>query len=278
MKRLEDYSNEELKALYKRFGVYAVTMHFSKYAKDFKRPLIRSFVWTGNYHDNPFRQRAFCSMQIETNKLKIDRLMESSGNKDDIMLLIYENEYLNIMRRCLLWFCNGYEMDDVKGMVEYDKDTSFNKVAEFTDHAANPEESLDTLFMNDEDNFNNGIATDLQMLDFVWDTLQWCSQEDFKKLLSFADKGLVSDWENTEFNKRRYAKKPKPIIRQADVETGDYVAEYATRQECIEKTGIKKSYLCQCLDSARANKYSCATWKKWKGQDGRKYYFIDFRF
>lgn len=64
-------------------------------------------------------------------------------------------------------------------------------------------------------------------------------------------------------------------IEMIDVETNEVVQVFSTRAECIEKTGITKSRLSQCLNSTKdPNKYS---WHKWKektgGKDGKKYYF-----
>ena len=59
------------------------------------------------------------------------------------------------------------------------------------------------------------------------------------------------------------------------VDTDEVVQVFSTRAECIEKTGITKSRLSQCLNSSR-DPHRCY-WHKWKektgGKDGKKYYF-----
>ena len=57
--------------------------------------------------------------------------------------------------------------------------------------------------------------------------------------------------------------------------TGEVVNTYTTRNELMEKTGIKKSHLAQCIKTAKDNVSDRALWKKWVGEDGKKYGFVE---
>ena len=135
-----------------------------------------------------------------------------------------------------------------------------------------PDELEAELHLNDEDNIENGLATDYQEYQFIWDTLQYLNKDQLSKLLKFADTGIESKWEKISITSGRKSRVCE--IKQIDIETGEIVNSFSTRNELMQKIGIKKSHLSQCIKTAKENPKDRSLWKKWVSE-GKKYGFIE---
>jgi len=129
------------------------------------------------------------------------------------------------------------------------------------------------LHMNDQMDIKQGLATDYQVYEFVWNTLQYLNIEELSRLLKFAETGLENKWTFITASAGRKSRNSE--IKQIDLETGKVVNTFKTRNELIDKLGIKKSHLSQCIKTSKENPGNTMIWKKWIGEDGKKYGFIE---
>lgn len=265
MKKIEEYTTEELVALYKRLNVYAVTWWF-KYFRMYKmkpeekdEPLIERELDLDESPKAPVRY--FHHTKICLIDYRIRRMSENGNDHQRKYLkLSYQREALSIIDHCLYWFWNGYERG-IKFYEGYDV------------YVIGPEEMLEDLHCNDDVDEEYGRATKLQVYEFVWNTLQYLDIKQLGELLKFAEKGLKCQWNVISMNPGRRSRNCE--IRQIDIETGNVVQVYQSRNELIQKTGIKKSHLSQCIKTSKDRPYDREGWKKWIGKDERKYGFVE---
>ncbi len=279
MKTIDQYTQKELVELYRKQTIYATTWMF-KYYRTYKmkpeekdKPFIlwwgcnfQTYVITPEQESKIYNEGIICnlddvrcwsSMRQKNNNRRIEELKCRSGNTlQERNKLVIENAGISVIKACLHWCYGG---GDYSQMPEYEEDEEYDQLLE--------------LHMNDASNIKDGIATDYQSYLFVWETLQYLDIQQLKKLLKFADQGYASKWEAVPENVGRKSKVCE--IRQVNIDTGKTVKTYMTRNDLIDKTGIKKSHLSQCIKTSKENPENRDAWKKWIGEDGEKYGFVE---
>lgn len=279
MKKLEEYSQEELIALYKRITVYSVTWWF-KYSRMYKmkpeekeEPFIQSVIDRYTEFEKegtniPRSIRWANLAHIDVIQYKIDKITRTKGtNNRDCQILIYEKSAINTINQCLYWFGGEYERH-----VEVESE-GYDYCMDKLDDFRSVDDMECELHMNDQMYINQGQATDYQVYEFVWNTLQYLNIEELSRLLKFAETGLENKW--TFITASAGRKSRNSDIKQIDLETGKVVNTFKTRNELIDKLGIKKSHLSQCIKTSKENPGNTMIWKKWIGEDGKKYGFIE---
>ena len=279
MKKLEEYCQEELIALYKSINVYSVTWWF-KYSRMYKKkpeekdePFIQSVI--DRYTE--FEKEGRCIPRsirwanlahIDNVQCKIDKKKKKKGaDNRDCQILIYEKSALNTINQCLYWL--GGEHDYHVECESEGYDYCMDKLDDFR----SVDDMECELHMNDQMYVNQGQATDYQVYEFVWNTLQYLNIEELSRLLKFAETGLENKWTFITASAGRKSRNGE--IKQIDLETGKVVNTFQTRNELIDKLGIKKSHLSQCIKTSKENPGNTMIWKKWIGEDGKKYGFIE---
>ena len=237
MKKINEYSNEILASYYKNYEVYVVTCIIKGMKKDTENGVLRNQIWTGNKYSNPFQQRFWLDIY---NDNKRNALLKET-NEAKRQKLEYEIMFNKIFDEILVWFCKGYESDDELGSIPCDKIESLNWTKEYTqkfvDEGGDPEYSWEKLTENDEIYLECGRAPRLAMLDFIWETLQYCDDKEIEKLLKFADEGYKSKWVKADYNPKRNQSKKKQV---KDLETGII---YESQNDCAKAIGKVKSYI-----------------------------------
>jgi hypothetical protein len=289
MKQLEEYTLDELIALLKRISVYATIWWFKYYRmykmkdEDKDKPIIDHYG-RGWYLGASYKVLAYIKTEWKSNERtaeiyqqllrnnvidnQIHKLEEAGAekNRSEIRKLECEKTAYLCVHNSLWWFGGGFE--DYSNRL-YD---SFIQ-QEGLDAWLSPEEMEEQLHSNDEYHIENGVATDIQVYQFVWDTLQYLDIKQLGKLIKFTDTGIEKKWQNITIGAGRRDKVAE--IQQIDIETGNVVATYMMRKDIIAKTGITKSHLAQCIKTAKDNPSNRNEWKKWKGSDGKLYGFTE---
>lgn len=279
MKKLEEYSQEELIALYKRITVYSVTW-WIKYSRMYKmkpeekeEPFIQSVIDRYTEFEKegtniPRSIRRSNLVHIDAIQYKIDKITRTKGTDNrDCQKLVYEESALKTINQCLYWFGGEYERH-----VEVESEGHEYLMDNYYE-VRSVEEVECELHMNDQMYVNQGQATDYQVYEFVWNTLQYLNIEELSRLLKFAETGLENKWTFITASAGRKSRNGE--IKQIDLETGKVVNTFQTRNELIDKLGIKKSHLSQCIKTSKENPGNTMIWKKWIGEDGKKYGFIE---
>lgn len=279
MKKLEEYSQEELIALYKRITVYSVTW-WIKYSRMYKmkpeekeEPFIQSVIDKYTKFEKegtniPRSIRRANLTHINTIQYQIDKVTRTKGtNNRDCQKLVYEESALKTINQCLYWFGGEHERH-----VEVESAGNGYLMDNYYE-VRSVEEVECELHMNDQMYVNQGQATDYQVYEFVWNTLQYLNIEELSRLLKFAETGLENKWTFITASAGRKSRNSE--IKQIDLETGKVVNTFKTRNELIDKLGIKKSHLSQCIKTSKENPGNTMIWKKWIGEDGKKYGFIE---
>ena len=288
MKQLDEYSQDELIALLKRLSVYATIWWFKYYRmykmkdEDKDKPIIDHYdssqldvsfrvlacvktEWTKKERISEILQQTLRNNVIDR---QLHELRESGAekNRSEIKKLVFEKTAYLCVHNGIWWFGGGFE--DYSNRL-YDSLVQ----QEGYDAWLSPDEMEEELHSGDELNIENGVATDIQVYQFVWETLQYLDIKQLGKLLKFADTGIEKKWQNITIGAGRRDKVAE--IQQIDIETGNVVATYMMRKDIIAKTGIKKSHLAQCIKTAKDNPGNRNEWKKWKGSDGKLYGFAE---
>lgn len=268
MKTIEEYTTEQLIALYKRQSVYATTWWFKHYRmykmkpEEQGRPFISGEINIPGQISSPGDIRVFNGYAIKNCEYKIDSLQAKDGdNQREILKLRFEKEALTVVNDCIYWF-----------MMFDEHKTSYMESDE-PEKMTDPEEIEAELHINDDYNIEQGVATDYQVYEFVWETLQHLNVTQLSKLIKFAETGVEKKWQAITAPVGRKSRNCE--LKQIDIETGKVVKTYSTRNELIKETGIKKSHLSQCIKTANDNPDNREGWKKWIGEDGRKYGFVE---
>ena len=279
MKKLEEYSQEELIALYRRISVYSVTWWF-KYSRMYKmkpeekeEPFIQSVI--DRYTE--FEQKDRCIPRcvrwanlahIDLVQCKIDRIERRKGaDNRDCQILVYEKSALTTINQCLYWLGGEHDYH-----VECESE-GYDFWVDKLDDYRSVEDMECELHMNDQMYISQGQATDYQVYEFVWNTLQYLNIEELSRLLKFAETGLENKWNFITSSAGRKSRNCE--IKQIDLETGKIANIFNTRNELIDKLGIKKSHLSQCIKTSNDNPGNTMNWKKWIGNDGKKYGFVE---
>lgn len=279
MKKLEEYSQEELIALYKRINVYSVTWWF-KYSRMYKmkpeekeEPFIQSVIDRYTKFEKegtniPRSIRWANLAHIDCVEIKINRIRSVKGPENrDFQKMVYEKSALNTINQCLYWL--GGEHDYHVECESEGYDYCMDKLGDIR----SVDDMECELHMNDQMYVNQGQATDYQVYEFVWNTLQYLNIEELSRLLKFAETGIENKWNFITASAGRKSRICE--IKQIDLETGKVVNTFKTRNELIDKLGIKKSHLSQCIKTSKENPGNTMIWKKWIGEDGKKYGFIE---
>lgn len=281
MRPIEEYTTDELISLYKRYNVYGITS-WMRYARRYKwkeqdsgKPFILKDLDIPGTYSSAGDIRVFNGFRMDSISCEIERLDKNDRtdwNKRN--KLLYEKETLRVINSCLYWFHGLFE----QYVKEYElgPDYSIHKYVtreSWEENHPNPQELEDDLHLEDDINIENGLATDYQVYRFVWETLQYLSIEQLSKLLKFANTAMKKNWINITTSVGR--KRKVCEIRQIDIDTGNEVAKYMTRNDIIEQTGITKSHLSQCIKTSKSNPAERTCWKKWIGKDGKKYGFVE---
>ena len=281
MKQITEYTTDELIALYKRLSIYATTWWFRYYRmkkmNDGEKdcPIIQyqeentylfpSVMWiiafdgTQKSSNESLPYWHYNDLDYQIHRLKKDE----KKNHKDILRLEYEKAALLNIYQSIWWFGGEYE--------EYKQ--YYNDCDWMDERWATPADVELSLHSGDDIYIEYGCATNYQMYKFVWETLQYLDIQQLTKLIKFADQGLKKKWENISLGAGRKSRVGE--IQQIDIETGEVVNTYTTRNELMEKTGIKKSHLAQCIKTAKDNSSDRTQWKKWVGEDGKKYGFVE---
>ena len=279
MKKLEEYSQEELIALYKRITVYSVTW-WIKYSRMYKmkpeekeEPFIQSVIDRYTEFEPKDRCIPRCVRwanlaHMDYVQCKIDNIEKKKGTDNrDCQILIYEKSALNTINQCLYWLGGEYDYH-----VDCESE-GYNYCMDKLDNFRSVDDMECELHMNDQMYVNQGQATDYQVYEFVWNTLQYLNIEELSRLLKFAETGLENKWTFITASAGRKSRNSE--IKQIDLETGKVVNTFKTRNELIDKLGIKKSHLSQCIKTSKDNPGNTMNWKKWIGENGKKYGFIE---
>lgn len=239
MRKLEDYTKEELIALYKRLDLYMATEYLnveSYYDNDASNIFKINKLWTGNRYSNPDN---ICfwykNMYIDNAKRNLDT---ASSDKKAIYYKA-QIAYYELIWKSLWYFASGWmkvkpeekDLDDTKPM---DAKTAFNHLIKHFP------QQLDNLTINDEINKENGIATDFKTLQFVYKTLIYCSKEEIGSLIKLADKGLSTQWESIDINKNSSKKK---VVKISENMPAKKLAKYNLEQgSCFESENALAEY------------------------------------
>lgn len=225
MKNLGDYQISELKKLYKSYTLYIVTEYFKYYKRYKKRDKIDFLeINIPGYISKPEDNCLFMSMRIKTLEIKID----IEDYKSEAELQNWKNELLTL-KTCqdVLLYCT----DEINKFSEEKQD-----------------ELLEELHMNDDYDEENDRATKLEILEFIWNTLQYCDVQQLNKLIELADKKFIIE--------KTIAHRPaknKPI-RKYDKDN-NLITIYKNRAECIEKENISKATLSKIINGNTSTKY-----------------------
>ncbi len=279
MKPIEEYTTDELVPLYKRFDVYGITS-WMRYARRYKwkeedagKPFIMKDLNIPGIYSSARDNCYFNNLRIDSIDWEIERLNEQKCTDiNQRNKLLFQKAALRAINECLYWF-GGIHEEYIK-FYELGPDVRVNREEWEKDplHPA-PEEVEDSLHLQDGINIEYGLATDYQVYEFVWETLQYLSIEQLSKLLKFADTAMKKNWTNITTNVGR--KRKVCEIKQIDIDTGNEAGIFMTRNEIIEQTGITKSHLSQCIKTSKTNPAERDRWKKWVGKDGKKYGFVE---
>lgn len=283
MKKIDDYSQEELVALYKRLYVYSVTWWF-KYYRLYKlkperkeEPIIQSVIdrIQSSYKE---AEKGRCAARearwgnitkISLIEYKKEGVKKSKGTYSrEYQKLEYEETALKIINQCLYWFGGEYDRH-----VELESEGYTNYFMDYIGDLRSVEDMECELHINDSSYIRDGQATDHQVYEFVWETLQYLNIEELGKLLKFVEVGIENNWNIISTSAGRKSRNCE--VNQIDLETGKVVNTFKTRNELIEKLGIKKSHLSQCIKTSNDNPGNSKIWKKWIGEDGKKYGFVE---
>ena len=254
MIELSEYSNAELERLYNRLDTYAITYSFL-YIRRYKpetvnedgtlgvfkphytngKPMVDEDDGCPDMLFNIIAQKNIES-QLEDHKYK---------NKNEFLLLSYMNEMYKTVLDCYFWFWGSKNMEN-----EY------------------VQERYTELHMNDELDAENDRDNRYHLLQFVWNTLQYCSIEELNKLIRLSESKYKVP--------KKYNKKDSTLIYMIDMETLDKVGTYYSRSVIIEELGIKKNTLSDILKKSAENPKAPCYWRKWKNPNDNKIYtFIE---
>ena len=219
IKSLSEYSNDDLKKLYKSCITYNVTEWF-RHRKIYAHDQIISSLDVSNCSQDDLRFLNICKINNILNKLE--------KSKDDASLL-NEKFALEVCNEVLFWCAGGF----VQVKEFYDKGMAVQ----------NPVDLYNELHEFDDEDIEFGKATKFDVYLFIWNTLRFCSAEELGKLLKLADKNFViyDDAGRPKSNKKIY---------KYD-RFGNLVATFENRQECIEKECMGKSCLSNVISGKR---------------------------
>lgn len=224
MKRINEYSKEIMITYYKNTELVKFAGELiAKYPENVESGIFRSQIWTGNKYENVWHKRYF--------------VRESAS--------LGVNKFVNkIFDEMLVWFCKGYESDDNISSIPCDKIESIKWTKEITEEAlmegCNPEYTWEKLTINDAQDLLRGVAPRLAMLDFIWETLQYCSKEEMKEFVKMAELGKETNWTFETKNKNESKKQ-----KVKDLKTGII---YESKDECAKSIGKSKSYISKYKD------------------------------
>lgn len=225
MKNLGDYQISELKKLYKSYTLYIVTEYF-KYYRRYKNKDKIDFLEINvpGYISSPDDQRVFMGLQIKTLEIQID----NESYDSDAELQNMRNEIL-ILKTCedVLLYCTD-------SIDKYNEETQ--------------DQLLEELHMNDEFDKEYDRPTKLEILEFIWNTLQYCDLKQLSKLVELADNKFKIE---KTVSHRPAFNKP---IHKYDKEN-NLVATYINRAECMAKEHISKSTLSKIINGNTSTKY-----------------------
>ena len=208
MKNLKEYSNEQLISLYKRYDLFVITKYIGMFLKDEERPLINKELWIKNdkgitnAYSIPYNVNFWISMRIDNLQTQYDN--EESVNKQNKIKL--EIEWLKAKYQAIRLFASGWlKTNEEENLVN---DSEYIEPAKAFNHFIKCfPNALDELTMNDDINNMLERATDFKMYQFIYETLQYCSNDEIEYLLKFVDKGLKSQWENVDMSQNADKKK-----------------------------------------------------------------------
>lgn len=262
-KKLSEYSDDELKELYKRYDLYCVT----EYMKFFLKNKYPEYNIEGLIFPN-FKIGNWASSRTDSIYPRwindwIDTMWMNSVSISTVNDLMSTDNYYKSNKERNRDDCKRYTMTIANECI------MLFVLKEFYDNGTNPdyEDFIDTLYMNDDFDLQNGIATKLQMLDFIWNTLRWCKVKELEKLLKFSDNHFIMV--------RPGRPSKETIIKMIDVESEECIERFKNRNDIINTLGIKKNNLSMCLKSSSEHPKSKSLWRKWKDEDGKKYWFIE---
>ncbi len=270
MKQIEEYTTEELVALYKKLTMYATTWWMKK---------TRTYNMTEEEKDKPFYYwftkqfggSIYGLTEEQKAKLEAGEFLPSSFDGFVIGMRI---DILENQKERLITLGRDENWDEI---IKLEYELSAMSILKQTDRWIHRNEFVYEddfeLYEDAPDIDDNGLATDRFVYQFIWDTLQYQDTKHLGKLLKFADNGYRQKWEMIRSNAGRKDKVAE--IQQIDIESGSVVATYMMRKDIIAKTGIKKSHLAQCIKTAKENPGNRNEWKKWKGSDGKLYGFAE---
>lgn len=244
MKKLLDYTNEELMSLYKRLDLYIATEYLKMdnyYDNDASNIFKINKLWNGSHYSNPDNV-CFWYKNIYIDNAKHN--LETAASEKKAMYYKAQIAYYELIWKSLWYFASGWlkvkpeekDLDDTKPM---DAKSAFNHLVKHFP------EQLDNLTINDRINKENGIATDFKTLQFVYETLIYCDKEEIERLIKLADKGLSTQWESIDINKNSSKKKvvriketmPAKKLEKYNLEPG---SRFESQKELAEYCGVSK--------------------------------------
>jgi hypothetical protein len=226
IRKLEDYSNEELKRLYNSFSLYIVT-EWMKYRKRYKNDQnISVLLVSDKPYDTQLDVRFFNSMKCKTIEMKLE--LKDYKTEEEKQQMINEKTVLKIFNEVLFWFAGGYEA------LEKDYETGKNVM--------DPDELYEELHESDDIDREYNKATKYEMYKFIWETLRFCDAKTLGKLCRLSNSKF-------EFNKPHRPTKNLPIYKY-DKED-NLIEIFKNRSECIEKDNISKAALSMVLSGKR---------------------------
>ena len=237
IKNINEYSNDELKKLYKSYGLYLVTEYFKKirtYAKDNNdAPIV--FIGLLDIYTK-FNTVKVLPLNISLSNVKYKNMIDIDYNDPEERKKV-NNKYtaISICDKTHFWI-----RDDFHGKVEQILD-SYDENNEIKSGWV---ECYEELHINDVQDIEMGRATQYEIYKFIWDTLRFCDTKTLNKLIK-----LASNHFEIKPSTAHRPKNNKKIYKYD--KNNNLIATYNNRTECIEQDGIKKSMLSLVLSGKK---------------------------
>ena len=235
IKDIKEYSNDELKNLYKSYGLYLVTEYFRnvrKYKKEQKNSPIVFVNIMDIYTD--FSKVNVITLNTSTIKMKYDNMLNvTDESKEEYKAIKDTHTAISICDKSMFW-CRDNFHDEVEQAVDnYDENN---------DIEAGRVEWYEELHMNDETDKYMNRATQYEIYKFIWETLRFCDIKTLNVLIKLADKRFIVHKPHRPANNKHIYKYDKK---------GNLMGMYENREQCIKQEGITKYALSMILTGKR---------------------------
>lgn len=225
-RKIEDYSIDELKRLYRSISLYMVT-EWMKYRKRYKNDQdINALTVTDDAYGKELYARFFNSIRCKTIEMRLAN--NDYKTPEEKQLLINEKTVLKVLNEVLFWCAGGYEQlkKDYNKGCKVRKPSDMRKELHETDY-------IDKFYKK---------ATKIEIYKFIWETLRFYDAKTLGNLCRLSDNKF-------ETNDPHRPAKNKPIYKYD--KDGNLIAAFPNRDECIKKDNISKEALSMVLSGKR---------------------------